>query len=89
MNWQQGEPTSKGLYLCRTVEGFGESEVGYQVIFWDSFWTKRPIVTHWVHINEPVENEYGVYRDPLGRLNIAAANQRGVNRYNIGPGMSK
>lgn len=91
MNWQTGNPTGQGLYLCRTTEGFGNSEVGYSVIYFNGryFHGYRGVtVTHWCVIDEPIDNEFDVYRDPLGRVQcVAQSHYRDVDLNNIGPGV--
>lgn len=92
MNWQEGIPTGQGLYLCRTTEGFGGREVGYSVNYFNGRFRVNAgqTVTHWCVINEPIDNESGVYRDPLGRVQcVVQAHYRNVELHNIGPGVEE
>lgn len=92
MNWQTGKPTWPGLYLCRTTEGFGGSEVGYSVNYYNGYFHAQhgQTITHWCVIDEPVVNEDGVYRDPLGRVQcVAQTHYRRVELNNIGPGVEE
>lgn len=88
VNWQAGNPKDQGLYLCRTTEGFGGSEVGYSVHYFSGRFRTEPgqTVSHWCVINEPVDNEFGVYKDPLGRIQCVAQSKRVVELNDIGPG---
>lgn len=89
MNWQTGTPTTKGVYLCRTTEGFGNSEVGYSVNYYNGYFRVEhgQTVTHWCQIDEPVQNEGGIYRDPLNRLRCKVqTHDRQVELNDIGPG---
>jgi hypothetical protein len=90
MNWQAGTPSGKGLYLCRTTEGFGGSEVGYNVLYFNGYFKLGlgQKVTHWCVITEPVKNESGTYRDPLNRIQCKVQTyDRRVELNNIGPGV--
>jgi hypothetical protein len=90
MNWHTGIPTGRGLYLCRTTEGFGGSEVGYSVLYFNGYFKARhgQTVTHWCVIDEPVKNELGIYRDPLNRLQCKVQSyDRKVDLNDIGPGV--
>lgn len=90
MNWQEGNPTGSGLYLCRTTEGFGGIEVGYSVLFFSRYFRAGvgQTVTHWCEITEPVRNELGKYRDPLNRIQCKVqAYDRNVELNDIGPGV--
>lgn len=90
MNWQEGTPIGQGLYLCRTTQGFGNSEVGYSVNYFNGYFRVEhgQTVTHWCVIDEPVANEFDVYRDPLNRMQcVAQSHYRNVDLNNIGPGV--
>jgi hypothetical protein len=92
MKWQTGHPTGQGLYLCRTTEGFGGMEVGYSVNYFNGYFRIEhgQTVTHWCEIDEPVDNEFEVYRDPLGRMRcVAQSHYRNVDLNNIGPGVEE
>ena len=88
INWQEGIPEDRGLYLCRTTEGFGGWEVGYGVYYFNGWFRTEPgqTVSHWCVIDEPVDNEFGVYKDPLGRIRCVAQSKRVVELNDIGPG---
>ena len=90
MNWQEGNPTGHGLYLCRTTEGFGGMEVGYSVNYYGGYFRVQhgQTVTHWCVINEPVTNNNGIYRDPLERMRcVTQTHYRQVELNDIGPGV--
>jgi len=88
MRWQESIPKDRGLYLCRTTEGFGGSEIGYSVHYFNGWFRTAPgqTVSHWCVIDEPVDNEFGMYKDPLGRIQCVAQSERGVELNDIGPG---
>jgi hypothetical protein len=92
MNWYTGNPTGRGLYLCRTTEGFGNSEVGYSVLYFSGYFKAEvgQTVTHWCEITEPVQNTMGIYRDPLNRMRCKVqTHDRQVELNDIGPGVEE
>jgi len=85
MNWisvNDKQPNSAGVYWVQSRHDLAHLKVRYHSAYWNGYkWYIDPGggVYYWSYIKQAPEPEGTLYYDELGRLDIVAAQERGVD----------
>ena len=85
MNWMEAskkKPSNPGVYWVQSRSELAHLEVRYQSSYWSGWrWYLEPgtAVYYWAVIEQAPEPENPLYYDELGRLDIVAAQELGVD----------